>query len=85
MLLFEKQKTELEIIKKQKEIEFEQMLKVKKMIPNWKEIMKLRKDHLIRSFYMHQAIHLGRPSGQSFPQCAPEGREGSSEVSRQWT
>ena len=37
---FQKQKTELEIIKKQKEIEFEQMLKVKKMIPNWKEILK---------------------------------------------
>ena len=37
---FQKQKTELEIIKKQKEIEFEQMIKVKKMIPNWKEILK---------------------------------------------
>ena len=37
---FQKQKTELEIIKKQKEIEFEQMLKVKKMIPNWKDILK---------------------------------------------
>ena len=37
---FQKRKTELEIIKEQKEIEFEQMLKVKKMIPNWKEILK---------------------------------------------
>ena len=36
---FQKQKTELENLKKQKEIDFEQMMKVKNLIPNWKEVL----------------------------------------------
>ena len=37
---YQKQKIELEKIKEEKEINFEQMLKVKSMIPDWKEILK---------------------------------------------
>ncbi len=37
---YEKQKRGLEILKRQKEINFEQTMKVKKMIPDWKEILK---------------------------------------------
>ena len=37
---FQKQKAELENLKKQKEIDFEQMMKVKNLIPNWKEVLK---------------------------------------------
>lgn len=37
---YEKQKRELELAKKQKEVSFEQTLKVKNMIPDWKEVLK---------------------------------------------
>ncbi len=37
---YQKQKIELEKLKKQKEINFEQTMKVKKMIPDWKEVLK---------------------------------------------
>lgn len=37
---YQKQKMQLEKIKEEKEINFEQMLKVKSMIPDWKEILK---------------------------------------------
>ena len=37
---FEKQKENLEKAKKQKEVNFEQMLKMKNMIPDWKEVLK---------------------------------------------
>lgn len=36
----EKQKDELELTKKQKEINFEQMMKIKNMIPDWKNVLK---------------------------------------------
>lgn len=36
----QKQKDELEILKSKKEIEFEEMLQMKKMIPDWKEVLK---------------------------------------------
>jgi hypothetical protein len=35
-----KQKNELETLKKQKEVDFEQMMKVKNMIPDWKEVLR---------------------------------------------
>ena len=37
---FQKQKIRLEQLKKQKEVDFEQMLKMKSMIPDWKEVLK---------------------------------------------
>lgn len=37
---FQKQKVQLEKIKKQKEVNFEQMMKVKNMIPDWKEVLR---------------------------------------------
>ena len=37
---FQKQKIRLEHLKKQKEVDFEQMLKMKSMIPDWKEVLK---------------------------------------------
>ena len=36
---FQKQKIELENLKRQKEVDFEQMMKVKNLIPNWKEVL----------------------------------------------
>ena len=36
---FQKQKIELENLKKQKEIDFEQMMKVRNLIPNWKKVL----------------------------------------------
>ena len=37
---YEKRKAELENLKRQKEVDFEQMMNIKNMIPNWKEILK---------------------------------------------
>ena len=36
---YKKRKAELETLKRQKEVDFEQMMKVKNLIPNWKEVL----------------------------------------------
>ncbi len=56
---YEKQKRELEIIKRQKEINFEQTMKVKKMIPDWKEVLKscsIEKKKMILSSIIREII-----------------------------
>lgn len=37
---FQKQKVELENLKRQKQVDFEQMMKIRNIIPDWKEILK---------------------------------------------
>lgn len=37
---YEKRKADLETLKRQKEVDFEKMMNIKNMIPNWKEILK---------------------------------------------
>lgn len=37
---YQKRKLDLEALKRQKEIDFEQMMNIKNMIPNWREILK---------------------------------------------